>query len=187
MDHSVGILLADGSSLATALALATPETRWFVMDEAVRILPALREQIDLGAEVVVCATDAAEQKVDPPPGVQLGSQHDHASLVRTAGRVIALCGARIDDHTPKRAERTVVVRITRPEKLAQALRTAVGYAGGDLRVAVLVEPAAQAALGRPAPIVARALAALRGLDHPIVSVGAAEYPARLRWDVEATW
>jgi hypothetical protein len=187
MVRSVGILLADGASLEAALARATHDAHWFVMDEAVRILPALRGQIDLGAEVVVCATDAAERKIDAPPGVQLGSQHDHASLVRTASRVIALCGARVDDHTPKRSERTAVVRLTRPEKVAQALRTAVGYAGGDLRVAVLVEPPALAALDRPSPMVARALATLRGLDHPIVPVGAGEYPERLRWDVEATW
>jgi hypothetical protein len=101
--------------------------------------------------------------------------------------VIALTGARLDNHSPKRAERTVIVRVTREVKLAQALRSAVGYAGGDLRVAVLIEPAVEELIAHPPPNAARALATLRSLDHPVVSVAAGDYPARLRWDVEVTW
>jgi hypothetical protein len=185
MDPSLGILLADSASLARATELATADTHWFLMDDGVRAIEGLRSWIDRGADVTVCATDAAG--LEPVPGVRFGSQYDHAVMVRTARRLIALTGAGMDDHSPKRAERTVIVRITRELKLAQALRSAVGYAGGDLRVAVLTEPAVQQVIDHPPAGAARALATLRSLDHPIVPVAAGEYPARLRWDVEVTW
>jgi hypothetical protein len=185
MDPSLGILLADRGSLDQALAVATADTHWFLMDDGVHAIGPLRNSIDEGADVTVCATDAAG--LEPMPGVRLGSQYDHAVMVRTAQRVIALTGAGMNDHSPKRVERTVIVRITREAKLAQALRSAVGYAGGDLRVAVLTEPAVQAIIERPPPSAARALATLRSLDHPIVQVAEQEYPVRLRWDVEVTW
>lgn len=185
MDPSLGILLADRGSLERALDLATADTHWFLMDNGVHAIEALRPSIDRGADVTVCATDAAG--IDPVPGVRFGSQYDHAAMVRTAQRVVALTGAGMTDHSPKRAERTVIVRITRDTKLAQALRTAVGYAGGDLRVAVLSEPAVQAIIDHPPPNAARALATLRSLDHPIVPVAEHEYPARLRWDLEVIW
>ena len=185
MDPSLGILLADRASLDRALDMATADAQWFLMDDAVHTIEALRPWIDRGADVTVCATDAAG--MEPVPGVRWGSQYDHAAMVRTAQRLVALTGAGLNDHSPKRTERTVIVRITRETKLAQALRTAVGYAGGDLRVAVLTEPAVQAIIDRPPPSVARALATLRSLDHPIVQVAEHEYPVRLRWDVEVTW
>jgi hypothetical protein len=137
--------------------------------------------------VTVCATDAARLGVEPTPGVRFGSQYDHAVMVRTAARVVAMTGARVEDHVPRRAERSAVVRITRLEKVAQALRSAVGYAGGDLRVAVLLEPPAHSLLQQPTPDAARAFAALRGLDHPIVAVATGEIPPRLRWDLEVSW
>src|SRR5258706_10896445 len=137
MDRSVGILLADAASVEAALSLAGPEAEWFVMDDGIRALPDLRSRIDGGSDVTVCATDAAG--LEPVPGVRMGSQYDHALMVRSVGRLVALTGVRLDDHRPRRNERTVIVRVTRAEKVAQALRTAVGYAGGDLRVAVLFE------------------------------------------------
>jgi hypothetical protein len=185
MDRSIGVLLADAASVEVALGLAGPEAEWFVMDDGVRALPALRSHIDGGGEITVCATDAAG--MEPVPGVRMGSQYDHALMVRSAGRLVALTGAGVDDHRPRRQERTVIVRVTRPEKVAQALRTAVGYAGGDLRVAVLFETPVHGLIERPPPGAARALATLQNLDHPIVAVAPGEYPARLRWDVEITW
>jgi hypothetical protein len=183
MDRSVGVLLADAASLDVALDLTGPEAHWFLMDDGVHALPLLRGRIDAGAEVTVCATDAAG--MEPPPGVRFGSQYDHAHMVRSSSRVIALTGVRLDDWRPRRDERTVIVRITRPHKAAQALRTAVGYAAGDLRVAVLVE--IQTLIQQPPPNAARALSTLRSLDHPVVLVAPGEYPLRLRWDVEVTW
>ena len=185
MDRSVGVLLADAGSVEVALGLAGPEAEWFVMDDGIHALPALRPRIDAGSEVTVCATDAAG--LEPIPGVRMGSQYDHALMMRSVARVLALTGARVDDHRPRRNERTVIVRVTRPEKVAQALRTAVGYAGGDLRVAVLFEPLVHGLIARPPQSAARSLATLHSLDHPIVAVAAGEYPARLRWDVEVTW
>jgi hypothetical protein len=183
LDRSVGVLLADAASVDLALGMTGSDAQWFLMDDGVRALPALRGRIDAGAEVTVCATDAAG--LAQLPGVRLGSQYDHAMMLRSSARVIALTGVRLDDHRPRREDRTAVVRITRPEKAGQALRSAVGYAGGDLRVAVLVE--VPRLVEQPTPEIARALATLRSLDHPIVSVGAGEYPARLRWDLEVTW
>jgi hypothetical protein len=185
MDRSVGVLLADSAAVEVGLGLAGPDAEWFVMDEGVRALPLLRSRIDAGTEVTVCATDAAG--MEPIPGVRMGSQYDHALMVRNVARLIALTGVRVDDHRPRRDERTVIVRVTRLEKVAQALRTAVGYAAGDLRVAVLLEPPVHGIIERPLQGVARSLATLRGLDHPIVAVAAGEYPARLRWDVEVAW
>ncbi len=186
-EPSLGILLASAASIDLALERATPDAQWFLMDDAVRELPSLRQQIDAGADVTVCAADAAAFGVEPIAGVRFGSQYDHAVMIRSVERVLALTGARIDDHRPRRSERTVIVRVTRETRLEQALRSAVGYAGGDLRVALLLEPAVQRAVEQPTASVARAIAALRGLDHPIVDVVAGEYPARLRWDVEVTW
>jgi hypothetical protein len=183
MGPSCGILLADAASVAAARQRATPETHWFLMDDGIRALPDLRDLIDAGADVTVCATDAAGLEIGP--GVRLGSQYDHAAMVRTAARVMAWTGVGMDDHAPKRAERTVIVRVTRGSKIAQAVRSAVGYAAGDLRVALLLEPAVQSLVTQPQ--VARALATLRSLDHPIVGVTEGEYPARLRWDVEVRW
>jgi hypothetical protein len=185
MDRSVGILLADAGSVEAALRLAGPEAQWFLMDDGVLALPALRPRIDQGAEVTLCSTDAVG--LEPTPGVRLGSQYDHALMVRSASRVLAWTGAGLDDHRPRRPERTVVVRITRHQKAAQALRSAVGYAAGDLRVAVLFESPVHELIDRPPAPVARALATLRSLDHPIVAVAPGEYPSRLRWDVEVTW
>lgn len=185
MDPSVGILLADAASVQAALDLAGAEGQWFLMDDGVQALPALRARIDAGAEVTICCTDAAE--LATVPGVRLGSQYDHARMVRTAERVIALTGVGVDDHRPVREERTVVVRITRERKLGQALRTAVGYAAGDLRVMVLFEPSVHQRIDRPPPIAARALATLRSLNHPIHAVEAGAYPPGLVWDVEIRW
>jgi hypothetical protein len=185
MDPSVGILLADAASVQEALHLAGAEGQWFLMDDGVYALPALRDRIDAGAEVTVCATDAAE--IATVPGVRMGSQYDHARLVRTAARVVALTGVGVDDHRPARVERSVIVRITRERKLGQALRTAVGYAAGDLRVAVLFEPPVHQRIHEPAPIAARALATLRSLGHPIHAVEAGGYPEAITWDVEIRW
>jgi hypothetical protein len=185
MDRSVGVLLADAASVDVALDLAGPQAEWFVMDDGVRALPALRSRIDGGNEVTLCATDAAG--IEPIPGVRMGSQYDHALMVRSVTRLIAVTGVRVDDHRPRREARTVIVRVTRREKVIQALRTAVGYAAGDLRVAVLFEPSTHGLIDRPPESAARSLATLHSLDHPIVAVGVDEYPARLRWDVEITW
>src|SRR5689334_14115171 len=100
MDRSVGVLLADADSVDEALRLVGPDAEWFVMDDGVRALSALRPRIDAGSEVTVCATDAAG--LEPVPGVRMGSQYDHALMVRSVSRLIALTGVRVDDHRPRR-------------------------------------------------------------------------------------
>lgn len=187
MGPDQAILLADAASIEAALRLANAEARWFVMDDAVRVLPLLRPAIDDGADVTVCATDAAAMAVEVIPGVRFGSQYDHAAMFRTAARTLAFTGAGVDDCSPRRADRTVLVRVSRTAKVTQALRSAVGYAAGDLRVAVLFEPPAWKLIEEPTANIDRALATLRGLDHPIVAVAPGEVPARLRWDLEVTW
>jgi hypothetical protein len=187
LDPEVGILLADFASFELARKVATSEARWFLMDDAVLLLPELGPLIDEGHDVTVCATDAAALLVQPMAGVRFGSQYDHAAMMASATRILALTGVKLDDHTPKRTERTVVVRITREAKVAQALRSAVGYVGGDLRVAVLFEEPVRNLQDQPPQKVARALATLRALDHPVVTVAPGTYPERLRWDLEVTW
>jgi hypothetical protein len=183
LDRNVGVLLADASSVDAALALTGNDAQWFLMDDGINALPSLQARIDAGSDVTICATDAAG--LEPVPGVRFGSQYDHAAMLRSSSRLIAMTGVRVDDHRPRRDERTVVVRITRPRKAGQALRTAVGYAAGDLRVAVLVE--VPDLIERPPPDLARALATLRSLDHPIVTISPGDYPPRLRWDIEVAW
>lgn len=198
MNPSLGILLADPSQLAIAVAVADKpeETALFLMDEAVRAAadPRLRALIEQGAEVTACATDLEARGLSlDDGGVRAGSQYEHAVMMRDAGRVIALCGVRIDDHRPRGsgAARVVAVRLTRPahdRHTAQALRSAVGYAA-CLKVAVLVEPPARGLLAHadhPEPIL-RAIGTLRGLGHAIVGTAPGLPPPGITADIEVTW
>ena len=98
-------------------------------------------------------------------------------MVRDAVRMVAMTGGRIDDNdgaTPGPGRR-VAIRLTRDArdpKIAQALRSAVGYAAADLSVIVVVEPPARALLQHDehAPAVVRAIATLRALGHRFVEV-----------------
>jgi hypothetical protein len=200
MGVSLGLLVAEAGragvavELARALAPSPAEVQIFLMDDGVHAATdeRLRALVDDGAEVGLCAMDAEARGVVPPDGIRLGSQYDHALMMRQAARIIAMTGVRIDDHRPQRSDgRTVAVRLTRDAahpKTAQALRAAVGYAAGQLRVVVLVEPAARALLASAEhpPALLRALATLRGLEHPVVGVAPLARPP-VPFDIEVTW
>jgi hypothetical protein len=199
MALELGILCAEASFLPRALDLArgAADAQLFLMDDAVRAAGDL----DLGAAIadgldaVLCATDAEARGVQPvPEGPRFGSQWDHARMIQDATRVVALTGGRIDDSTPApvspSAPRRVVVRLTRPAhhpKIAQALRSAVGYAAGGLAVIVVIEPEARALLAHEdhPPELLRAIATLFGLGQRFVEVARASHPVAC--DVEVSW
>jgi hypothetical protein len=113
-------------------------------------------------------------------------------MVRDAVRLVAMTGGRIDDSdgaTPGPGRR-VAIRLTRDAadpKVAQALRSAVGYASADLSVIVVVEPPARALLQHDehAPAVVRAVATLRALGHRFVEVATTNH--RVSCDLEVSW
>lgn len=193
----LGVLLADDAALPAAVELircrppAEAEAALFLMDDGVRAVddPAVLALFQSGVDVVACAADARARSIElRPGGPRAGSQYDHALMMRDAEHVVAMTGAGVDEHRPTGQNgRAVGVRLTRDPrhpKTAQALRAAVGYAGSGLRVTVVAEGAAAGLLAsedQPPPV-ARALATLRGLGHPIVPAAAA--PA---FDVEVTW
>lgn len=95
----LGVVLArrDAVPLASALtraALAAGDTvAWFAMDEALGPVAALveREVLELDAlELVVCATSLDRLGLAAPRGARVGSQDDHAALVRWADKLVAL-------------------------------------------------------------------------------------------------
>ncbi len=91
---------ADGWTLALGLAHAAlvqrTDVRIFAMDLAVAAdavapnLVALRTVVDAGVDVAFCATSLDDHRSVAPPGVELGSQLDHARLLQWATRVVAL-------------------------------------------------------------------------------------------------
>lgn len=197
MGLELGVLVADPSMLPRALDLvrAAGDAQLFLMDEGVRAAgdPGLRAAIDAGLEAALCAMDAEARGVAPSAGgPRFGAQYDHAVMVRDAARVVAMTGGRIDDHTPEVVGRgrRVALRLTRAAthpKVAQALRSAVGYAAVGLAVTVVVEPPARALLAHDdhPPAVARALGTLRGLGHRFVEVAATA--TRVSCDLEVSW
>jgi hypothetical protein len=197
MALELGILVADAAMLGRALDLArnVDEAQLFLMDDGVRVAAdaRLRAAIDDGLEASLCAMDAEARGVAPVSGgPRFGSQWDHATMVRDAVRVVAMTGGRIDDSdgaTPGRGRR-VAIRLTRDAadpKVAQALRSAVGYAAADLSVIVVVEPPARALLqdDEHAPAVVRAVATLRALGHRFVEVATTNH--RVSCDLEVSW
>jgi hypothetical protein len=204
MALDVGILVADAAMLGRALDLArnADEAQLFLMDDGVRAAdaPALRAAIDDGLEAALCAMDAEARGVQQVTGgPRFGSQWDHAVMVRDAARVVAMTGGRIDDNevaissqlsAVSSGPRRVAVRLTREAshpKIAQALRSAVGYAGVEMAVIVVVEPAARALLNRedhPAAVM-RALSTLRALGHKFVEVDSTA--TRVSCDLEVSW
>jgi hypothetical protein len=201
MTLELGILCAEAAFLPRALDLlrGVAEAELFLMDDAVRASgdPGLRAAIADGLEAVLCSSDAAARGVTAAvDGPRFGSQWDHARMVAAAARVVALTGGRIDDwRVAPRAEgneprRRVALRLTRAAehpKTAQALRSAVGYAAGDLAVTVVIEPAARALLAHEdhPPELLRAIATLRALGHRFVEVARASHP--IACDLEVSW
>ena len=197
MALELGVLVADASMLDRALDLMlhVDEAQLFLMDEGVRAAgaPRLLAAIDDGLDASLCAMDAEARGVAPVAGgPRFGSQWDHATMVRDAARVVAMTGGRIDDHdgaTPGPGRR-VALRLTRAAsdpKVAQALRSAVGYAAANLSVIVVVEPPARELLrheGHP-PAVVRAIATLRALGHRFVEVATSNH--RVSCDLEVSW
>jgi hypothetical protein len=197
MALELGILVADAAMLGRALDLArnVDEAQLFLMDDGVRVAAdaRLRAAIDDGLDATLCAMDAEARAVAPVAGgPRFGSQWDHATMVRDAVRVVAMTGGRIDDSdgaTPGPGRR-VAIRLTRDAadpKVAQALRSAVGYATADLSVIVVVEPPARALLQHDehAPAVVRAIATLRALGHRFVEVATTSH--RVSCDIEVSW
>ncbi len=202
MGLELGVLVADATMLSRALDLArnVESAALFLMDEGVlaAAAPSLLAAIDDGLDAALCAMDAEARGVGPVAGgPRFGSQWDHATMVRDAARVVAMTGSRIDDNdvavaapSAGDAARRVAVRLTRDArhpKIAQALRSAVGYAAVDLAVTIVVEPAARALLAHEdhAEAVLRAIGTLRGLGHRFVEV--AESNTRVSCDVEVSW
>jgi hypothetical protein len=197
MALELGILVADAAMLGRALDLArnVDEAQLFLMDDAVRVAAdaRLRAAIDDGLDASLCAMDADARSIAPVVGgPRFGSQWDHATMVRDAVRVVAMTGGRIDDNdgaTPGPGRR-VAIRLGRDAadpKIAQALRSAVGYATADLSVIVVVEPPARALLQHDehAPAVVRAVATLRALGHRFVEVATTNH--RVSCDLEVSW
>jgi hypothetical protein len=196
MGRELGILVADAAMLGRALDLArnADDAELFLMDDGVRAAaePALRAAIDDGLEATLCAMDAEARGVAAVAGgPRFGSQWDHAVMVRDAARVVAMTGGRIDDNdVVATGPRRVAVRLTRDAsdpKIAQALRSAVAYAGVELAVTLVVEPPARALFNRedhPAPVM-RALSTLRALGQRFVEVDSTA--TRVSCDLEVSW
>lgn len=97
----LGIILAHGPASAEArialeLSLAAREAgvgvHLFAMDDGVRIgdAPFYRELADAVDALVLCGTNCERRAVVAPEGARVGSQHDHATIVRSCDRVVAL-------------------------------------------------------------------------------------------------
>lgn len=94
----LGIVLATRADLALALALALAarrarhEVALFAMDAGCAALAAApataRALLDADCDLTVCSNSAAG--LDLPDGILRGSQDDHAAVVGTSDRVIAL-------------------------------------------------------------------------------------------------
>ena len=95
----LGIVLATRADLGQAvdLALAARRARHevcvFAMDAGCHALAAAPDQIavlaDADCELIACSNSALG--LDLPDAVVRGSQDDHAALVVTSDRVVALC------------------------------------------------------------------------------------------------
>ncbi|MFN0248929.1 MAG: DsrE family protein [Kofleriaceae bacterium] len=94
----IGIILATGVDLPTALAIARAarrarhEVALFVMDAGVHALSgdpeSARALLDDDCEIIVCSNSAVGLPL--ADGVERGSQDDHAAVLGTSDRVVAL-------------------------------------------------------------------------------------------------
>lgn len=94
----LGIVLATRADLATAVALARAartarhEVAMFAMDAGVHALAsdadAVTALLDDDCEITVCSNSAVG--IALPDGVVRGSQDDHAAVLGTSDRVVAL-------------------------------------------------------------------------------------------------
>jgi len=95
----LGIVLATGGDLALAVELALAarrarhEVAMFAMDAGCHALAAHPEHVatlaDADCELFVCSNSAVDLAL--PDAVVRGSQDDHAAIVATSDRVVALC------------------------------------------------------------------------------------------------
>lgn len=94
----LGIILATRGDLATAVALAHAarrarhEVAMFAMDAGVHALAAdpaaVHALLDDDCEITACSNSAVG--VELPDGIERGSQDDHAAVLGTSDRVVAL-------------------------------------------------------------------------------------------------
>ena len=94
----LGIVLATTSDLGCAVALALAarrarhEVAMFAMDAGCQALADAPAQVaallDADCEILVCSNSAVNLEL--PDGVVRGSQDDHAAVVVTSDRVVAL-------------------------------------------------------------------------------------------------
>jgi len=94
----LGIVLATRGDLAEAVELALAarrarhEVAMFAMDAGCRALSEAPDLVavllDADCEIIACSNSAAELPL--PDGVVRGSQDDHAAVVGTSDRVVAL-------------------------------------------------------------------------------------------------
>lgn len=81
------------SELTQAALAAGDEVAWFAMDEALGAVAALAMSASSpldSLELVVCATSLDRSGLAAPRGARVGSQDDHAALVRWADKLVAL-------------------------------------------------------------------------------------------------
>ena len=82
--------------LAHAALVQRADVRIFAMDRAVAAdalaanRVALCTLVEVGVHVAFCATSLDDYHSGAPPGVEIGSQLDHARLLQWATRVVAL-------------------------------------------------------------------------------------------------
>jgi sulfur relay (sulfurtransferase) complex TusBCD TusD component (DsrE family) len=94
----IGIVLATHADLATALAIARAarrarhEVSMFAMDAGVHALAEnpdeARAFLDDDCELIACSNSAVG--LDLVEGIERGSQDDHAAVLGTSDRVVAL-------------------------------------------------------------------------------------------------
>lgn len=60
----------------------------FLMNDGVYCIPMLKDLLDSGLELVVCAHNAHQRGVSKVEGVLFGSQYDWARIVNEADRVV---------------------------------------------------------------------------------------------------
>ena len=94
----IGIVLATRADFPTAFAIARAarnarhEVTMFAMDAGVHALAAnpsdALAMIDDDCELIACSNSAVG--IDLPEGIERGSQDDHAAVLGTSDRVVAL-------------------------------------------------------------------------------------------------
>lgn len=95
--NRLGLVLGTADDLGYVVGLARAasargiEVRLFAMHDGAAALtaPAVATLVEVGCEIVACATTLARRGLEAPAAVVRGSQDDHAALCAWADRVVA--------------------------------------------------------------------------------------------------